>query len=998
MTYDFRANQVRLNRIISSGSIPILIYPSSSATNFQGGKTFPDPGSDVFLFVSGSSTAKTVFGGDAVVSSSLKVLGPITASIISGSKTDIPALQQNRPNSGSLLIPTSVVVSESLMLFDGPSFNMPAEAGGIALANGAGLSLWAGPVGYVGSPQGPVFSALPDISSDVGIVQVLGTFYIQSGSSLGGTDVFTVAQGTTPSTADVILTGSLQVRGGITGSISGTIGNLPFIAAGSNITTKYNSLGQWEITSSGGGGNLWTEGTSTFIYTTSSVGIKTAVDHSNVDLFISGSDTTGNGANLVLYNDLSGFGLPRLILSSSSGSLGGLIGYDDDVNGLVDGINIDIPSTRNFGFRIGGGTTATTIDSAGNLNVRNGSQSTAYFDVGNRIVGIGVTPPNLASTYTNATRLVLKDTDNTGKYQLFLSNEYSGTDLNSGIAFAFGASNISGAIYAKSNTTGYDRKGLNALMPTGNSFSWRTTGAHLGELTDSGNLIISGSVKAYTGFTGSLSGTIGGLPFIIGGPNITANYNALGQWALTGSSGGGDVYWTSTVSNAIFTTGSAAATILYASNGASITGSLTQGFAVNASGQYSHAQGNGPTASGPYSHAEGTSTTASGQSSHAEGQTTSATAYNAHSEGYNTVASGNHSHAEGEATTASGERSHAEGNASQAIGEGSHAEGYQTIARGNYSHAQGIETVTAAAASYSQVGGVATVASGSGQTVFGKYNKRGNTPSLFVVGDGSGDSDALRHDILRVESGSVQVTGSLIATGITGSISGTVGGLPFIVAGSNVTASYNNGSGQWTISANAGGSGGSTSPGGLDQQIQFNSGSTFSGSSNLTYNYNTNVLTLTGSLTASTVVAGGVNITPTTASLVIGGDGVNRASGSISGLFESGSLMTAGTIGKFDIEILAMDYNTQTGASWKYTATALWPYSGNFSFLAATELAAEYGPAAGSYNPATEWDVNFNSLGQIELTGSAPAFPSGGTSFYVQVTKKMVASYGTIIA
>jgi hypothetical protein len=71
MAYDFRANQVRLNRIISSGSIPIIIYPASSATNFQGGKNFPDPGSDVFLFVSGSSTAKTAFGGDVVVSGSL---------------------------------------------------------------------------------------------------------------------------------------------------------------------------------------------------------------------------------------------------------------------------------------------------------------------------------------------------------------------------------------------------------------------------------------------------------------------------------------------------------------------------------------------------------------------------------------------------------------------------------------------------------------------------------------------------------------------------------------------------------------------------------------------------------------------------------------------------------------------------------------------------------------------------------------------------------------
>lgn len=642
MTYDFRAQQIRLNRIISSGSIPILIYASSSTTDLQGGKTFPDPGSDVFLFISGSSTAKTVFGGDVVIS------GSLTASIVSASQL-----------TGSL---------------------QNITAGVPYLVGGTNITL---------------------ATSSIGQITITST-----AASSGGADV---------SASYVVMSA--------TSSLSN---NQRVLTAGNGIRLTDSGFPPGNVTISEA---IWAEQTSIFATTTSSIGIKTTVAHTGVDLFISGSDTTGNGANLVLYNDLSGFGLPRLILSSSSGSLGGLIGYDDDINGLVDGINIDVPNGRNFGVRIGGNTTATTIDAAGNLNVRSGSTSTGYFDVFNRILGIGVTPPNLAGIYTDATRLVIKDTDSAGnKYQLFLSNEYPGTNLNSGIAFAFGAANISGAIYAKSNTNiaTHDRKGLNALIPTGNSFSWRTTGAHLGELTDSGSLIISGSIKAYTGFTGSLSGTIGGLPFIVGGPNITANYNTLEQWAITGSGGG--------------------------------------------------------------------------------------------------------------------------------------------------------------------------------------------------------------------------------------------------------------------------------TPGGLDKQIQFNSGSTFSGSSNLTYNYTTSALILTGSLTASTIAAGGVNITPLTASLVFGGDGVNRASGSISGLFESGSLMTRGTIGKFDVEILGMDFNAETGASWKYTTTALWPYSGNFTFIAATELAAEYGPATVDYNPAADWDVNFNSLGQIELTGSAPAFPHGGTSFYVQVTKKMVATYAGVIA
>ena len=739
MTYDFRANQVRLNRIISSGSIPIIIYASSSATDLQGGKNFPDPGSDVFLFVSGSSTAKTLFGGDVVVSGSLANGFAVAfgyASHAEGFGNYAGGDYSHTEGQGNAT-QAQASHAEGNGTIANATFSHTEGWNTITYGVGSHAEGYGSEAYGTGSLAAGLYTvasgAIDGVDPPTTTQATFGKYNLQYNT----VSLFVVGDGLNDSNRHDILrvnsgsvevTGSFKVSGGITGSISGTVSGLPFIAAGPNINTNYNSLGQWEITGSGGS-NLWTEVTPTFIYTTSSIGIKTTVDHPDVDLFISGSDTTGNGANLVLYNDLSGFGLPRLTLSSSSGSLGGLVGYDDDVNGLVDGINIDIPSTRNFGFRIGGGTAATTVDSAGNLNVRYGSQSTAYFDVTSRMVGIGVTP-SLLTSYTNASRLVLRDTNNLGIYQLFISNEDSGPNLNSGIAFAFGAASISGAIYAKSNTTGADRKGLNALIPTGNSFSWRTTGAHLGELTDSGSLIISGSVKAYTGFTGSLSGTIGGLPFIIGGPNITASYNNLGQWAITGSGGGG-----------------------------------------------------------------------------------------------------------------------------------------------------------------------------------------------------------------------------------------------------------------------------STVPGGLDTQVQFNSGSTFSGSSNLTYNYTTNTLTLTGSLTASTVVAGGVNITPVTASLFVYGDGINRGSGSISGLFGLGSLMTAGTIGKFDVEILAMSYGSQTGASWKYTTTALWPSSGNFSFLATTELAAEYGPTSGSYNPAAEWDVNFNSLGDIELTGSAPALAlPGGTSFYVQVTKKMVATYGTILA
>jgi hypothetical protein len=427
----------------------------------------------------------------------------------------------------------------------------------------------------------------------------------------------------------------------------------------------------------------------------------------------------------------------------------------------------------------------------------------------------------------------------------------------------------------------------------------QTTGSlFVAGLSSSGGAQITGSLEVLGGITGSLSGTTSGNPFIVAGPNITASYNSLGQWEITGSAGGGtnnDFFFSSTAniiegSGSLYISGALRTTTLSASIGAFITGSVVQG--------------TGGTASGLYSHAEGYQTQATGLASHAEGSTT--------------VASGDYSHAEGISTNATGLYSHAEGNSTYATDDGAHAEGEQTTASGRYSHAAGYNTT--AAGDYSYAGGTDTEAYANNQTAIGKYNILGNSTSLFVVGDGLNIGN--RHDVLRVNSGSIEVTGSLVVT--------------------------------QTLSASI--------------------------------------------VSASYVRANGFDITPILGQLTIGGDNTNRASGSISGLFESGSLMTPGSIGKFDVEVLAMDYNFETGASWKFTITALWPYSGNFTFIASTELAAEYGPSAGSYNPAVEWDVNFNNLGQIELTGSTPAFPMGGTSFYVQVTKKMIGGYATIIA
>jgi len=142
--------------------------------------------------------------------------------------------------------------------------------------------------------------------------------------------------------------------------------------------------------------------------------------------------------------------------------------------------------------------------------------------------------------------------------------------------------------------------------------------------------------------------------------------------------------------------------------------------------------------------------------------------------------------------------------------------------------------------------------------VIGKYNVRSNPDSLFIVVDGSGDSNAQRRDVLRVNSGSVQVTGSLIAASITGSLRKTAGGIDFI-AGSGVTVNYNS-SGQWELTA----SGGGGTPAGSNTQVQFNADGIFAATSGLTFATGSSSLTISGDLAVN---GGDITTTESTAAI-----------------------------------------------------------------------------------------------------------------------------------
>ena len=234
-----------------------------------------------------------------------------------------------------------------------------------------------------------------------------------------------------------------------------------------------------------------------------------------------------------------------------------------------------------------------------------------------------------------------------------------------------------------------------------------------------------------SGGIGARSGTEPWISVFGGDLHISGNLTVDG----TSPGGGGTNFFTEIAFEQIQTTGSVAMTYLSSSTGAEITGSFVQGSTGIASGVNSHAEGDTTTASGVASHSEGAFTVANGDYSHAEG--------------FFAITYGSSSHAEGYSTIAHGHSSHAQGWGSEAYGTGSFAAGLYTVASGAIDGANPPTTT---------------------QTAFGKYNLRDNVDSLFVVGDGLDDSN--RHDVLRVNSGSVAITGSLFVNGtqITSSI------------------------------------------------------------------------------------------------------------------------------------------------------------------------------------------------------------------------------------
>jgi hypothetical protein len=114
-------------------------------------------------------------------------------------------------------------------------------------------------------------------------------------------------------------------------------------------------------------------------------------------------------------------------------------------------------------------------------------------------------------------------------------------------------------------------------------------------------------------------------------------------------------------------------------------------------------------------------------------------------------------------SSVNGNFTHSEGFNTIAFSRGSHSEGANTLSVGQYSHAEGVGTTAIGYGSHSS--GLGTISTRDYQTSVGSYNTSGNTTSLFVVGNGTGDTS--RSDIVLVQTTGMTVNGQMTTTGKT---------------------------------------------------------------------------------------------------------------------------------------------------------------------------------------------------------------------------------------
>lgn len=323
------------------------------------------------------------------------------------------------------------------------------------------------------------------------------------------------------------------------------------------------------------------------------------------------------------------------------------------------------------------------------------------------------------------------------------------------------------------------------------SGSWSTTKAIFSEDDDS-TLIRFGDNRMYLSTQGGLMVDITGSDITYGvsgstnthtfwsGITIYGNTPAvvsIGDVAVGGLNTSAGIFTFGYAGNGTSNALTAGQTYVYGYDvtTATVTSFLNIGFNSIISGSHGLSQGY-ETRAGWYSHAEGYQTEAGIKPWHSSSVNpiTQNLWQWSHAEGYQSKAETTYSHAEGLNTLTTGtlggaaaDGAHAEGKETISRGEAAHAEGYQTIAYAPQSHTEGYLSETWQSAAWAHAEGIGTIASGSGQHVQGKYNTRGNTTSLMVIGNGL--SDGARSDLALFNTDGIEFTADFTASLISAS-------------------------------------------------------------------------------------------------------------------------------------------------------------------------------------------------------------------------------------
>jgi hypothetical protein len=230
-------------------------------------------------------------------------------------------------------------------------------------------------------------------------------------------------------------------------------------------------------------------------------------------------------------------------------------------------------------------------------------------------------------------------------------------------------------------------------------------------------------------------------------------------------------------------------------------------------------------------------------------------------------------------------------------------------------------------------------------------------------------------------TGSVQVTGSVFAqntvsasqgifTQLTGSLSGTTAGLPFLVNGGNMAGvNYNDATGQWEITGSTG-----TSVAGANAQIQFNADGVHGASSDLVFysasfgQYPAGTIVVPTASIGTALFVGGINSTPITRNASTSdGNGFNVPSSNFltfTNLF--GQTLGNYSIAAFDFTIVAVAQNSDNYATWNFTATGIKDSAGATKLIDYLEVSQGSSGALGD-----TWSVNVYDDLSVGLTGSA---------------------------